>query len=217
MTAARTKPFVLVILLFALVACGQQKNSAVGDRPFQKRKFMPGWHIDIARAKPEAQPPRKSGSKMSNPRRLEIVADVGTMIETTISPEVTASLGYNPEAAPPILPREQTAPAGVLDLQLAPLIAPAARDTSNIMPRKRFNVLAIPSLLFVAAGITFAFTTNSALLVLAMLVVGLVLAGISLRRIRSKEQSGKGFALTALILGVLAALITTMVIIRTGF
>jgi hypothetical protein len=217
MTAARSKPFVLVILLFTLIACGQQKNSTVGDGPFQKRKFMPGWHIDIARARPEAQPPRPSVSKVSHPKRLEVVADVGSIIETTISPEVTASLGYIPEAAHPRSPREQTAPAEVLDLQIAPLVVPAVRDTSNIMPRKRFNVLAIPSLLFVAAGITFAFTTNSALLVLAMLVVGLVLAGISLRRIRSKEQSGKGFALVALILGVLAALITTMVIIRTGF
>lgn len=96
-------------------------------------------------------------------------------------------------------------------------LAPQDRNPDNIMPRKRFNVLAIPALLFVLAGIVLAFVTNSGWLVVGALAIGLVLAAISLRRIRSREQSGKAFALTALILGVMAAVITAMVIVRTGF
>jgi hypothetical protein len=85
------------------------------------------------------------------------------------------------------------------------------------MPRKRLDGWAIPAFLLVLAGIASAFLTNSGLLVAVLLVLGIVLAAISLRRMRSDERSGKGFALFALVAGTMAALITAMVIVRSGF
>jgi hypothetical protein len=211
----RATPMIFMILL--IIGCGHQRSTTIGDGLFQKRQHRSGWHLDLGMRMQRSALPLEQGRKGS--RIPDELAELGAQepfsprtelsIATAVWAEPLAAVGNVMETSPTTRPTEHFAAS--IESQRA------AHDTSNIMPRKRFNVFAIPSLLFVAAGITFAFTTNSALLVLAMLVVGLVLAAISLRRIRSKEQSGKGFALTALILGVLAALITTMVIIRTGF
>ncbi|MCW5899302.1 MAG: DUF4190 domain-containing protein [Flavobacteriales bacterium] len=69
----------------------------------------------------------------------------------------------------------------------------------------------------VVLGILAAFLTNSGWLVSALVVAGIVLAAVALRRIRSQERKGKGYALAALILGLIGALITLMVVIRSGF
>ena len=211
------RSYILLGMILVIIGCGQRHSTTVGEGFFQKRKLQSGWHIDLGlrnsrmtqpeersrkehRGLAEQIAPEEQGSYKGRSEETIAVADVS---------EPLAQVGHVTYTSPRAVQK--------VDLQAVAEPENRDRDTSNIMPRKRFNVLATPALLFAAAGITFAFTTNSTLLVAGTLVVGLVLAAISLRRIRSKEQSGKGFALTALILGVLAALITTMVIIRTGF
>lgn len=213
-----TANFLCALVLVGLFAsCGQQRNAVVGEGMFQKRKYTSGWHVDLGKRRaprhmerplevrrerplPPSQPPKPLGSATADPITYD---------EYKVTMEPIASLSYGPllQVTPDVtVPEALTASPTLQD-----------PDPDNIMPRKRFNVLAVPALLFVLGGIMLAFVTNSGWLVSGALFIGLVLAAISLRRVRSREQSGKGFALIAMILGVMAALITAMVIIRTGF
>ncbi|MEX1132875.1 MAG: DUF4190 domain-containing protein [Flavobacteriales bacterium] len=210
----------LVLFLLGLFAsCGHQRNAVVGEGPFQKRKYLPGWHVDLGKRSSVQSSEHPSRTRVPIPKAEE---ESGTRSYAAETEHPRSGEVYN--RSEPIADIAATNPpepaqwgiAQENDLRSA-APAPGDRDPDNIMPRKRFNVLAIPALLFVLAGILLAFITNSGWLVAGSLVIGLVLAAISLRRIRSREQSGKGFALIAMILGVMAALITTMVIIRTGF
>ena len=53
---------------------------------------------------------------------------------------------------------------------------------------------------------------------LVLLLAGstLIVAGISLKRIRKREQAGKGFALIALVVGIIALLLTGVAIAVYG-
>lgn len=83
----------------------------------------------------------------------------------------------------------------------------------NVVPRKEWNKLAVPAfvlaLLTVAAGFTLTHVGVVALAVLATIIV----AAVSLKQIRRREQAGKGFALIALIIGLIAALFTALVVL----
>ena len=200
-----------------LAGCAQQNNAVVGKGPIQKRKYQPGWHVDLFQRSKAVQP--------AHTERRRSVPDVEQQEELTVAPPSTIEGleheqdldAFGPSASLDALSLGHAIQPSV-DLGRVATATPAeAPAQENLMPRKRLQTLAIPSALFVGAGITMAFVTNSALLVAAALLIGLVLAAVSLRRIRSHERSGKGFALIALVLGTMAALITTMVIIRSGF
>lgn len=109
----------------------------------------------------------------------------------------------------------RTAPVALVPERSTPPLPD--RDPDNLMHRPGLQPLAIPSLALVLGGIAMAFLSNSGVLVAGILALGLLLAGISLSRIRSRERGGKVFALIAMVLGTVAALITAMVITRTGF
>lgn len=213
------RAFMLLLLVLVIAGCGQQRKTAWGSGLVQKRKHLPGWHLDLGLRAPGTHQPHAPRAVEVDPLSLRTqhpaALPAATLTPANEAPvevdEAFASVGkelHLPASSPPHF--VEFAP--VLPVEQEP-----GRDPDDIMPHKGFNVLAIPALVIVAAGITLAFVTNSALLVAVVLVVGLVLASISLSRIRSREQSGKGYALTALIFAILAALITTMVIIRSGF
>lgn len=86
----------------------------------------------------------------------------------------------------------------------------------NLMPKKRWNRLAIPALVAALGTICLGLFTSSTYAVLGGIFVTLLLAGISLRRIRIHEQAGKGFAFAALMIGVIAALVTALTIASYG-
>ena len=48
-------------------------------------------------------------------------------------------------------------------------------------------------------------------------IATVVVAGISLKQIRRREEAGKGFALIGLIIGLLASLITVVAVASYGF
>ncbi len=78
------------------------------------------------------------------------------------------------------------------------------------MPRKRWNRLAVPAFVAAAGTVYLGLSTTSAFVVIAAIVVTFTLAGIALKRIRTHEQAGKGFAFAALMIGVFAALLTAI-------
>ncbi len=91
------------------------------------------------------------------------------------------------------------------------------RPQEDLMPRKRWNWLAIPAFLAAGAGIWLALTSTNTLAVIAVLGLALILSALSIRRIRRHEEAGKGFAVTALVLAVLASLLTIISIAILGF
>lgn len=210
-----TRLFLIGFLGLALLSgCAQQNNAVVGRYSIQKRKYQPGWHVELFQRSKAGQP-EHTVRRYTAPA-VEHNEEIAAMSMGTIEQEQEVD-AFGPSASLNDIdrsaasgPRETFAQASIG----APAVAPAQE---NQMPRKRLQPLAIPSALLVGTGITLAFVSNSALLVAAALLMGLVLAAVSLRRIRTQERSGKGFALVALVLGTMAALITTMVIIRSGF
>jgi len=88
-------------------------------------------------------------------------------------------------------------------------------EDENIMPRKRWNWLAIPAFLAALGTIVLGFSTNLWALIGAI-VLTLVLAAWSIARIRRRNQAGKGFAMAALMIGVFAAVLTAIAVIRYG-
>ena len=84
------------------------------------------------------------------------------------------------------------------------------------MPRKRLQPLAIPAFLVAVGAILLGFQVNNILLVVALLVVAITLAGVSLRRMRDHDRSGKGFALPGMVLALVALLFAAMQVLRTG-
>lgn len=203
--------------LALLAGCAQQNNAVVGKGSIQKRKYQPGWHVDLFQRAKAVQP--------LHTERRHPATDVEQQKEITALP--TSALmameqeqnvdAFGPSASLDAIPNGRTPQPSSFSVGASEAIPAGAPAPQNLMPRKRLQPLAIPSMLFVGAGITMAFVTNSGLLVAAALLIGLVLAAVSLRRIRSHERSGKGFAIVALVLGTMAALLTTMVIIRSGF
>jgi hypothetical protein len=95
-------------------------------------------------------------------------------------------------------------------------LASPDEEPKNLMPRKRWNRLAVPAFLLAGATLFIALTTVQTTLVLILASLTLLVAGLSLKRIRKREQAGKGFALIALLVGVFALLLTGVAIAVYG-
>jgi lysylphosphatidylglycerol synthetase-like protein (DUF2156 family) len=91
------------------------------------------------------------------------------------------------------------------------------QEQVDTMPKKRWNRLAIPAFVLALLTVFLALFTVSTTAVILVAAATIVLAGVSLKQIRREEQAGKGFALAALIIGLIAALITAISIIVVGF
>lgn len=136
-------------------------------------------------------------------------------IHTASSSEPTASLSS-------IAPIVQEAPSPSLSRATKTIVhietetITAAQDEENLMPKKKWNRLAIPAFVAALGTVALGLFTSSTSAVLAGVLITLLLAGIALRRIRIHEQSGKGFAFAALMIGVIAALITALTIANYG-
>jgi len=85
----------------------------------------------------------------------------------------------------------------------------------QVTPTKEMNKLALPAFVLALLTIGAGFTLQSVGAVAAMVIATVVLAAVALKQIRTREQRGKGFALVALIIGLIAALFTTLVILWT--
>lgn len=92
----------------------------------------------------------------------------------------------------------------------------AAQEQENLMPKKKWNRLAIPAFVAAAGTVYLGLSSVSAFAVIGAILVTLALAGISLKRIRTHEQAGKGFAFAALMIGVIATLLTALTIAYYG-
>lgn len=90
-------------------------------------------------------------------------------------------------------------------------------EPENLMPRKKLNPLAIPSFVLALGVLYLGFFTSNTLALVVAIVLTLAVSGISLARMRTREQGGKGFALSALMIGVIATIFTAIAIAAFGF
>ena len=203
--------------LLLIIGCGTSKEFA-GDGRFVKRSLRPGWHVDLGIRKNRAHPPTLARETQPNviENQWNRTYDRSTPCD---SDEMLASTGNQVPLAEeyPNSLRSGT----VTDPQLEWLATNSNTDQvteqEDLMPKKKWNHWAIPSLLAALATVFLAFTTLEFIAVIVGIVVTLTFAGIALRRGRVHELAGKGFAIAALLIGVLAALVTVISVASYGF
>ena len=204
----RTVMFFSVLLL---MACSSSR-STVQERRFQHRRHSNGWHIDLHARRTQ---PR------TRIRDLEYRGADLSVFAVKVEERAPIAAAGTPAAAFIATHVEQRAIEEAV--RRTPLTDPPTAHTpivrqeeeENIMPRKRWNALAVPAFASGLGTIALGFSTNLWLLIGAI-VITLILAGWSITRIRRREQAGKGFSMTALLIGVFAALLTIMSIVRYG-
>ncbi|MFN9325816.1 MAG: hypothetical protein ACK6A5_10565 [Flavobacteriales bacterium] len=87
----------------------------------------------------------------------------------------------------------------------------------DITPERRWNRLAVPAFVVALGAVALALFTTSTIAVIAALGVAFVLSGISIKQIRWREERGKGFAVAALVIAVMASIATAIVTAVVGF
>lgn len=97
----------------------------------------------------------------------------------------------------------------------APARASPGQEEQYAPEEKRWNRLAVPAFVAALGAVAAGFGTNLWLLA-GLVALTLVLAAWSIARIRRRDQAGKGFAMAALVIGVLAALLTAISVARYG-
>ncbi len=199
-----------LIILFAF-GCGMQQD-VVQEGRFQKRTHRRGWHIDLHRNTSEND---RTAMRM---REIKVRSMVHPSPLLAIDDRLLATTNAGPGFIASPRPSRTTALVhgeGVWSARSSIALADVQEEEENLMPRKKLNALAIPALVMALVTVGLGFSQNLWLLVGAI-VVTLVLVALSMRRIRRYEQGGKGFAFAALMIGVLAALLTALSIARYG-
>jgi hypothetical protein len=207
----------LLLCLSFLAACSTHQRVA-DTGLLQKRKFRPGWDLALFE-RGTAVAPRQPMIRNSEPLPLRLA------LRQVAPAEVEAQAPLASLARIPALPERLIHPP----ITALPLlrIQPAAEPVAELVPEaprvedppvaKRWNRLAVPALLASLGSIAIGLFTTSTLGLLLAVVGAILLAGISLRQIRMRDEGGKGFALAALILALLAALATAIAIAVVGF
>ncbi len=199
------------VLLVGLAACSQGPD-VIGKGPLQARKYRPGWHLDLrtgnhpmtrrSALRPlEARLPAPAEPLAGRPLTVQVV-----IAQAVPSPPPKAPGTPNIAPEPPLTP---------LDPALKPI---AAQDEpENLMPKKRWSWMGIVAFLLATGTATLGFSAFGTTIVLLAAGFTALFAGFTLRRIRKREQAGKGFALIALLVAFIALVITGVSIAMLGF
>ena len=183
----------------------------------QKRKHLPGWHLSIFQK--ERSVPR------SSVKYDRIAADpIDNVHEKEEGSGPSASISLNSGAGSVQRPKPKTEAVPVkseakpaIQLETISDRAENGPEQEQEIPKKKWNKFAIPAFLAALVTIYLGFFGTSTVAVIIALGVTFILSGISLRQIRSRDEAGKGFALAALMIGVIAAVATAIVTYAIGF
>lgn len=215
-----TRTLFRLFLVLLLTACANDK-SVVRNSPFQKRTLRPGWHVDLSMGR------ERKAVHVHRERSATEVPEL--FVSRTEVPSGSTLVPLSAEATLP--PRQETGPItsvsaepASISFQANAMNAPGIavhdqllQEQVDSMPKKRWNRLAIPAFVLALLTVFLALFTVSTTAVILVAAATIILAGVSLKQIRREEQAGKGLALAALIIGLIAALITAISIIVVGF
>lgn len=209
-----------IVLLLLFASCGG--STKVMDTGFlQKRKHLPGWDLsfgerggshDLAKRDLKDPAPIKDLPKIEGPSIY--VDDVDQLNE-----QITASHA-------PVEDHVGRSTAGSLEngpRVLIDFVSPVKEQEEvnvpqqDLMPKKKWNKFAVPAFAAALGVVYLGLFSTSTIAVIVAIGITFILSGISLRQIRSRDEAGKGFALIALIIALLASIATAMVTYVVGF
>lgn len=198
-------------ILFLLVATGcSTSRHTVGEGLFQKRTLRPGWHLDLGLRRDRAPIQHSGIPERLTTRSPEPAIPSGELVHALLEPTALNGAAEAHIARPKApLNNVVTAP---YTLAIAP--APILQQKGPLdEPEPRWNPLAIPAFLLALGTVAYAILGTSELVVVLAVVATLVLASIAVRKGRTYEWRGKGFAVAALMIGALAGLITLVALL----
>lgn len=206
------KPRHTVPLLVLLVAsgCGTTRH-APGEGLLQKRRHQPGWHVDLGLRPRNGGSPRTTAIPQLETRKY-------TPAISAVAPTTARMVDHGPEvlAMRPGRSANLYIPArpltGVQATRTVP--APHPLPPSSDTPRPRWNPWAVPAFVVAMGTVACAILGTSELLVVLAVLTTLVLASVAVRKGRTYEWRGKGFAIAALMIGALAGLITLIALLN---
>ncbi|MCU0320659.1 MAG: hypothetical protein MUE88_11375 [Flavobacteriales bacterium] len=200
-----------LVLVLGLSACSQGPD-VMGKGPFQARKYRPGWHLDLRSGNHQAAQ-RTSARPLE--ARLPPPPDP-TPGHPIAVPVAALELAPTP---PPKAPKKPAIAPGPPRRSVHPTTDPIAPqdEPENLMPKKRWNWMGVVAFLMAGGTVLLGFSALGTTAVLIAAVLTALVAGLTLRRIRKREQAGKGFALIALLVAVIALVITGVSIAVLGF
>lgn len=202
----RFLPCLLFVLSLVLSGCSASEQ-VMNDGPFQKRKYRPGWHVDLGWHNPRSSPTRDHLREIAPQRMAPRIA------QPSAWPMPALEASSTPLPPVPIATRKPRPSAPPVIMQ-APRVEPttAAPTTQGTATSHRWNRMALVSGVFLTLaalviGISGGGEVLIYLLVFALLtgIIGLILA------LKHKER-GKGIAIAAIAgsLTVLSLLIAAM-------
>lgn len=204
----------LVLFAFGMSSCVGTRRT-VHEGGFQKRKHQPGWHLDLG-----GRSDRRASERSTVTKPLAAQAISGPAVAISDIPQPTGPdrslASVTSDLGPSLQP---TAPP--IGVELGPRIAPAHRSasagTDQERPTKQFNPWALPAFALALGTIAYGILGTSNLVIVIAVLLTLLVAAIALKKGRTNEWSGKGFAVSAMIIGCLSALITLIALLQGGF
>jgi hypothetical protein len=222
-------------VLCAIILCSCGGHGPVMDTGFlQKRKYSKGWDLQLLDRADKGDGQRKVlKASVKDGSVIEPVDELAARISIEVprsSDPIAAgvSLTESMEAAQIA---SVSSDAGFTNIpstiiRTVPTSAAIERNAAydhpqgpqeDLMPRKKWNMLAVPAFLSALGVVYLGLFQMQTLPVIIAIVITFIIAGISLRQIRRKEQAGKGFAIAALLIALLATLYTAMVTAVIGY
>lgn len=212
-TMSHSHPLALIASLLLLCAC-TTTNEVVGHGPLQKRKYRPGWHLDLARANKAANPDRRPRQELDHMEARVVVRD------QSMDPMIQQHTVPFPEAADE--PQASALAAGTLIMAPAPAITSPhhersltdpvgpdpSEDTVEVEGPRYWNRMAIVSGIFLALSATVVLVAGGGEILLYLLTFALITGVIGLLLAIKHNERGKGIAIAGIVIPlVLVALV----------
>ena len=198
-----------LILVVAASACSTTRQPTA-ERFLQKRRFQPGWHLDLGTRAHREQMKRRTSVPLLARRDLVRAIPSGGPLTTSVAPgTVPWDIPYtnSTRTGTVIAPVAPSAPVALVEVGPEPL------EPAVVEPDARWNPWTGPALVLAIGTVAYGLVGTS-LLVLALGVIAtMILASIAVRKGRTYEWRGKGMAVAALVIGSLAALITLIALL----
>lgn len=199
--------FPLLLLALATTGCNSTQNT-VGDGAFQKRRLRTGWHVDLG-----LRPDEAGISHAEIPARLKALRTHSSPLQreplAALNHEAVASVEHS-QLVHQREPRIELATAPEQALRPA---VPEPSEPINDEPKARWNPWAVPAFALALGTVAYAILGTSNVVAVLAVLATLVLASIAVRKGRTNEWRGKGFAIAALMIGTLSALITLIAVL----